>query len=94
MGCDVRAFVIYNSLNGWGWLDHAGSEIIESIEVIPGDIRDHMSVDQAVRGCDVVFHLAALISIPYSYRSPDAYIDTDVKGSLNVFEAARKNDVE
>ena len=86
---DVRAFVFYNSFNSWGWLDHSESEIKKSIEIFAGDVRDPHGVRQAMKGCDIVFHLAALISIPYSYHSPDTYIDTNVKGSLNIVQAAR-----
>jgi NAD dependent epimerase/dehydratase len=88
-GCGVRAFVLYNSFNSWGWLDHSETEIKKNIEIFSGDIRDPYGVRQAMKGCDVVFHLAALISIPYSYHSPDTYIDTNVKGSLNIVQAAR-----
>jgi dTDP-glucose 4,6-dehydratase len=90
LGCDVRAFVFYNSFNSWGWLDHSDLEIKKSIDVFAGDIRDHHGVKKAMEGCDVVFHLAALIAIPYSYHSPDTYIDTNVKGTLNVVQAARE----
>jgi dTDP-glucose 4,6-dehydratase len=89
-GHDVRAFVLYNSFNSWGWLDHSATEIKESLEVFSGDIRDPYGVKEAVKGCDVVLHLAALIAIPYSYHSPDTYIDTNVKGTLNVVQAARE----
>jgi len=89
-GCDVRALVLYNSFNSWGWLDHSDPEIKKNFETFAGDIRDPHGVRQAMRGCDVVFHLAALISIPYSYHSPDTYIDTNVKGSLNIVQAARE----
>lgn len=89
-GYSVRAFVMYNSFNSWGWLDHAPAEIIESIEIFAGDIRDPHGVNDAMRGCDAVLHLAALIAIPYSYQSPDTYIDTNVKGTLNVLQAARQ----
>lgn len=89
-GCDVRAFVYYNSFNSWGWLDDSPKEIRENLEVFAGDIRDPHGVMQAMEGCDVVFHLAALIAIPYSYHSPDTYVDTNVKGTLNVLQAARK----
>jgi len=87
---NVRAFVLYNSFNSWGWLDHSELEIQKSIEIFAGDVRDPHGVRQAMKGCDVVFHLAALVSIPYSYLSPDTYIDTNVKGSLNVVQAARE----
>ncbi|QWV95977.1 NAD-dependent 4,6-dehydratase LegB [Geomonas nitrogeniifigens] len=88
-GYDVRAFVLYNSFNSWGWLDRAQPEIRKSLEVFSGDIRDPHGVRQAMKGCDVVLHLAALIAIPYSYHSPDTYVDTNVKGTLNVVQAAR-----
>lgn len=88
-GYDVRAFVLYNSFNSWGWLDRASTDIKASLDVFAGDIRDPHGVRKAVQGCDVVLHLAALIAIPYSYHSPDTYIDTNVKGTLNVVQAAR-----
>ncbi|MDL1980930.1 MAG: NAD-dependent 4,6-dehydratase LegB [Deltaproteobacteria bacterium] len=90
LGHDVRAFVFYNSFNSWGWLDHADPEIKKSIDIFAGDIRDPHGMKQAMKGCDVVFHLAALIAIPYSYHSPDTYVDTNVKGTLNVVQAARE----
>lgn len=89
-GYSVRAFVMYNSFNSWGWLDQASAEIKKSIEVFAGDIRDPHGVKAAMRDCDAVLHLAALIAIPYSYTSPDTYIDTNVKGTLNVLQAARE----
>jgi NAD dependent epimerase/dehydratase len=89
-GCQVRAFVYYNSFNSWGWLDQAPPEIRCNLEVFSGDIRDPHGVRQAMRDCEVVLHLAALIAIPYSYHSPDTYIDTNVKGTLNVVQAARE----
>lgn len=89
-GYDVRAFVLYNSFNSWGWLDRASADVKSSIDVFAGDIRDPHGVRKAVEGCDVVLHLAALIAIPYSYHSPDTYIDTNVKGTLNVVQAARE----
>ena len=88
-GHDVRAFVYYNSFNSWGWLDSAEAEVKKSLDVFAGDIRDPNGVRQAVKGCDIVLHLAALIAIPFSYHSPDAYIDTNVKGTLNVLQAGR-----
>ena len=88
-GYAVRAFVLYNSFNSWGWLDHSSSEIRDQLDVFAGDIRDPHGVREAMRDCDVVFHLAALIAIPYSYHSPDTYVDTNVKGTLNVLQAAR-----
>lgn len=93
-GCRVRAFVLYNSFNHWGWLDHIPSDIQDSLEVFPGDIRDPYRVYKAMTGCDIVIHLAALVAIPYSYQSPDSYIDTNVKGTLNVLQAARDLGVE
>lgn len=93
-GFDVRAFVYYNSFNSWGWLDQASAETRKSIDVFSGDIRDPYGVRQAMQGCNVVLHLAALIAIPYSYHSPDTYIDTNVKGTLNVVQAARDLGVE
>jgi len=91
---EVRAFVFYNSFNSWGWLDHSRPEIRADLDVFAGDIRDPHGVRQAMRGCDVVLHLAALIAIPYSYHSPDTYIDTNIKGTLNVLQAARELDVQ
>lgn len=92
-GCDVRAFVLYNSFNSWGWLDESPKDIREELDVFSGDIRDPHGVKEAMKGCDVVFHLAALIAIPYSYHSPDTYVDTNVKGTLNVVQAARELEV-
>ena len=89
-GADVRAFVYYNSFNSWGWLDDADTHIRKSLDVFAGDIRDPHGVRTAMQGCDVVMHLAALIAIPYSYHSPDTYVDTNVKGTLNVVQAARE----
>lgn len=89
-GFNVRAFVLYNSFNSWGWLDYAEPEIKRSLDIFSGDVRDPHGVKQAMKGCDVVFHLAALIGIPYSYHSPDTYIDTNVKGTLNIVQAARE----
>lgn len=89
-GHDVRAFVLYNSFNSWGWLDHASPTIRKQLDVFAGDIRDPHGVRQAMTGCDAVLHLAALIAIPYSYHSPDTYVDTNVKGTLNVLQAARE----
>lgn len=93
-GCRVRAMVLYNSFNNWGWLEHLPRDIIKEIEVIPGDIRDHDSVSQAMRGCAMVFHLAALIAIPYSYLAPSSYVATNVQGTLNVLVAARDQGLE
>lgn len=88
-GYDVKAFVYYNSFNSWGWLDTLPKDILNEIEIFSGDIRDPNGVRNAVRGVDEVFHLAALIAIPFSYHSPDSYIDTNIKGTLNVLQAAR-----
>lgn len=93
-GCVVRAFVLYNSFNSWGWLDSLPREIKEQIEIFTGDIRDPHGIKKAMQGCDIVFHLAALISIPHSYNAPDAYVDTNVKGTLNVLQGARELAVE
>lgn len=92
-GHRVRAFTYYNSFNTWGWLDTLSSDIMEHVEVITGDIRDPNGVREAVKGCDAVFHLAALIAIPFSYHSPDSYVDTNIKGTLNVLQAARDSEV-
>jgi dTDP-glucose 4,6-dehydratase len=86
-GHDVRAFVLYNSLGSHGWLD--SSELQDKVEIVAGDIRDPLCVRNAVKGCDIVLHLAALISIPYSYRAPDSYVDTNIRGTMNVLQAAR-----
>jgi NAD dependent epimerase/dehydratase len=93
-GYDVRAFVFYNSFNSWGWLDHSEPEIRKSLNVFAGDIRDPHVVKRAMMGCDIVFHLAALIAIPFSYASPDSYVDTNIKGTLNVLQAARELGIE
>jgi len=87
---DVRAFVLYNSFNSWGWLDHCAPDVKGQFEIFTGDIRDPHGVKTAMQGCDAVLHLAALIAIPYSYHSPDTYVDTNVKGTLNVVQAARQ----
>lgn len=88
-GCDVRAFVQYNSLGGWGWLDESPVDIRKDLDVFAGDIRDPHGVRTAMTGCDVVLHLAALIAIPYSYHSPQTYVETNVLGTLNIVQAAR-----
>jgi dTDP-glucose 4,6-dehydratase len=88
-GHQVRAFAYYNSFNSWGWLDTLPKEIQNEIDVFTGDIRDPNGVRQAMEGVDEVFHLAALIAIPFSYHSPDTYVDTNIKGTLNVLQAAR-----
>ena len=89
-GYEVKAFVYYNSFNTWGWLDTLPKDIMEHIEIFQGDIRDPNGVKEAVKGCEAVFHLAALIAIPFSYHSPDTYVDTNIKGTLNVLQAARE----
>jgi dTDP-glucose 4,6-dehydratase len=88
-GFNVRAFVLYNSFNSWGWLDQSAPDIKGQFEVFSGDIRDPHGVKEAMKGCATVLHLAALIAIPYSYHSPDTYVDTNIKGTLNVLQAAR-----
>jgi NAD dependent epimerase/dehydratase len=89
-GFKVRAFVQYNSFNSWGWLDQCAADTKGQFEVFPGDVRDPYGVKEAMKGCDAVLHLAALIAIPFSYNSPDTYVDTNVKGTLNVLQAARE----
>lgn len=92
-GYEVKAFVYYNSFNNWGWLETLPKEIIDHIEIFQGDIRDPNGVRKAMRHCSAVFHLAALIAIPFSYHSPDTYVDTNIKGTLNVLQAARDLEV-
>ena len=89
-GHKIRAFVLYNSFNTWGWLDSLPKEILSEIDIFQGDIRDPNGVKQAMKGMDEVFHLAALIAIPFSYHSPDTYVDTNIKGTLNVLQAAKE----
>lgn len=93
-GYDVKAFVLYNSFNSWGWLDQCAEDVKGKFEVFVGDIRDPHGVRAAMRGCDAVLHLAALIAIPYSYHSPDTYVDTNIKGTLNIVQAARELGVD
>lgn len=93
-GCNVRAFVYYNSFNHWGWLDSFPREKLNKIEIFTGDVRDPNGVYESMKDIDVVFHLAALIGIPYSYHSPDMYVDTNIKGTLNILQAARKLDTK
>ncbi len=93
-GCTVKAFVYYNSFNSWGWLDSFPKEKLDQIEIFTGDVRDPNGVRTAVKGCDIVFHLAALIAIPYSYHSPDSYVDTNIKGTLNILQACKDFQVE
>ena len=92
--CRLRAFVYYNSFNSWGWLDTLSADKRAAFEVFAGDVRDPNGVREAMRDVDVVFHLAALIGIPFSYHSPDSYVDTNVKGTLNVLQAARERGSE
>jgi len=94
LGYDVRAFCFYNSFNFWGWLDSFPKEKLDKIDVFCGDIRDPNGVDQAMDGIDIVFHLAALIAIPFSYHSPDSYVDTNIKGTLNILQSAKRRNVE
>jgi dTDP-glucose 4,6-dehydratase len=93
-GYDVRAFVYYNSFNSWGWLDESPKEIKKELDIFAGDVRDPNGVKEAMKGCSAVLHLAALVAIPYSYHSPDSYVDTNIKGTLNVLQAARDLDLE
>lgn len=93
-GHEVRAFIHYNSLNTWGWLETLPKELLAHIEIFQGDIRDPYGVRESMKGIDNIYHLAALIAIPYSYHSPDTYVDTNIKGTLNVLQAARNNEVE
>jgi len=93
-GYDVRAFVLYNSFNYRGWLDDCADDVKGNFDVFAGDVRDPYGVAAAMDGCDRVLHLASLIAIPYSYHSPDTYIDTNIKGTLNVLQAARNLGVE
>jgi len=92
-GYSVRAFCMYNSFGSWGWLDTLSDDIKSNIQVVLGDVRDPESVKSAMKGCDVVFHLAALIAIPYSYQAPQSYIQTNIQGTLNVVSAARDLDI-
>lgn len=93
-GFEVKAFSLYNSFNTWGWLDTLPQDIMENVEVFTGDVRDPNGVREAMKGTDAVFHLAALIAIPFSYHSPDAYVDTNIKGTLNVLQAAKQLDLD
>jgi NAD dependent epimerase/dehydratase len=93
-GCQVKAFVYYNSFNSWGWLDTLPAEKLKQIEIFAGDIRDPNGVRTAMKNVEVVFHLAALIAIPFSYHSPDNYVDTNIKGTLNILQAARDFNLE
>lgn len=93
-GYQVKAFVYYNSFNTWGWIDSFPKELQEKIEIFAGDVRDPNAVREAMKGVQAVCHLAALIAIPYSYYAPDAYVDTNIKGTLNILQAARDLELE
>lgn len=93
-GYNVKAFCYYNSFNSWGWLDILPKNLLNKVEIFLGDVRDPNGVRTAVKGCDTIFHLAALIGIPYSYHSPDSYIDTNIKGTLNIVQAANELGVQ
>ncbi|MFQ3214504.1 MAG: NAD dependent epimerase/dehydratase [Marivirga sp.] len=93
-GYDVKAFVNYNSFNSWGWLDTLSKEKLDQLEIFSGDVRDPNGVRTAMKGVDIVLHLAALIAIPFSYHSPDSYVDTNVKGTLNIIQAAKDLSIE
>ncbi len=90
IGVKPRAFVYYNSFNSWGWLEAIPANKLKKIEIFTGDIRDPGGVRKAMQGIDIVFHLAALIGIPFSYNSPDSYVDTNIKGTLNILQSARE----
>lgn len=93
-GYNVKAFALYNSFNSWGWLDTLPKDIMENVDVFTGDVRDPHGVKEAMKDCNAVFHLAALIAIPFSYHSPDTYVDTNIKGTLNILQAARTLELE
>jgi len=93
-GYKVKAFVYYNSFNSWGWLDTLPSDVLKNIEIFTGDVRDPFGVKEAVTGCDAIFHLAALIAIPYSYYSPQSYVETNINGTLNILQAARELNIK
>ena len=93
-GYKVKAFVYYNSFNSWGWLDSIPQNLLKQIEIFSGDIRDPNGIATAMKDIDIVFHLAALIAIPYSYHSPDTYIDTNIKGTLNIVQSAKNQGIE
>lgn len=93
-GFKVKAFVLYNSFNSWGWLDQCSKDIKGQFEIFSGDIRDPYGVKNAMRDCNAVLHLASLIAIPYSYHSPETYVDTNVKGTLNILQAAKELNIQ
>ncbi len=92
-GYEVNAFCLYNSFGSWGWLDNLDSEKKKSINVILGDIKDIDSIREGMKGCEIVFHLAALIAIPYSYISPSSYVDTNIKGTLNILHLKQEHEI-
>lgn len=94
LGANVKAFVYYNSFGHLGWLEHIEKDVLEQLEIHTGDIRSYDSVRHAIKDCDIVLHLAALIGIPYSYLSPDSYVDTNIKGTVNILQAAREYNIE
>jgi NAD dependent epimerase/dehydratase len=93
-GYKVKAFVLYNSFNLWGWLDDIDEDLKDSIEVVAGDIRDPFGIDSAIKDCDIVVNLAALIAIPYSYHSPSSYVDTNIKGTLNILQSTKNHNIK
>ena len=92
-GYEVRAFTYYNSMNSAEWIDTFDEQTRQKIDIVAGDVRDLSFVQRVMENCDAVLHLAALIAIPYSYYSPDTYVDTNIKGTLNVLQAARELNV-
>ncbi len=94
LGCDVRAMTMYNSFNNWGWLDTFDNKVLKEIEVVSGDIRDKKFVENSCKGVDIIFHLASLIAIPYSYKSPYSYVSTNIEGTLNILEAALNSNID
>lgn len=90
-GFRVKAFTFYNSFNSWGWIDYFERAKLKELEIITGDIRDYDSIKRATKNCDLIFHLAALVGIPYSYYAPETYIDTNIKGTLNVLRAVKES---
>ena len=94
LDCDVRAMTMYNSFNSWGWLDTFDKKLLKKIEVVSGDIRDKKFVTDSCKGTDIIFHLASLIAIPYSYKSPYSYVSTNMEGTLNILEAALNFEIE
>ena len=93
-GANVKAFVFYNSFNSWGWLDTFPKKLIDKVEIVSGDIRDYDRVEKTIEGVDIVFHLAAMIPIPFSYHSPRTFVETNINGTLNILQAARTHKVE